>query len=54
MIDFELYVMDLAYDQHIKDPEKLREFSDELHQHLELAIEDYARDEGIDDYEPVY
>ena len=53
-LEFELFVMDLAADQKIQDPDELRDFSDRLHQSLELAIEDYALDMGMDNYEPVY
>lgn len=53
-IEFELMVMDMIADHEIKDADKLRDLSDQLHQSLELAVEDYALDEGIEDYIPVY
>lgn len=53
-IEFELTIMDMIYEQKIKDADTLRDFSDELHQSLEMAVEDYASDEGIEDYIPVY
>ena len=53
-IEFELMVMDMIADHKIKDADKLRDFSDGLHQSLELAVEDYAFDEGIENYIPVY
>lgn len=53
-LDFEIFVMDMVADRDIKDPDQLRDFSDQLHQSLELAIEDYALDMRIDNYESVY
>lgn len=53
-IEFELMVMDMITEHKIKDADKLRDFSDELHQSLEMAVEDYALDEGIENYIPVY
>ena len=53
-LDFEILVMDMVADRDIKDPDQLRDFSDRLHQSLELAIEDYALDMRIDNYESVY
>lgn len=53
-LDFEIFVMDMVADRDIKDQDQLRDFSDQLHQSLELAIEDYALDMGMDNYEPVY
>ena len=58
--NFELSVMDLmdAYSDKLKTAESVRDFSDDLHQHLEIAIQDMLSDgfNGIDpdDYEPVY
>ena len=51
---FELYVMDLLDKAQIRDSKQLMKFADNAHQQLELAIEDYANDEGIEDYDPVY
>lgn len=53
-IEFELIVMDMIYEHKIKDADELRDFSDGLHQSLEMAVEDYALDEGIENYIPVY
>ena len=54
---FELSVMDAleseGFDEN-SDPEKIGQFSDELHQHLENAVCDYCLDYSIDDYVPVY
>ena len=52
-IEFELIVMDMIADHEIKDADELRDFSDRLHQSLEMAVWDYALDEGIE-YIPVY
>lgn len=47
-------VMDMIAEYKIKDADKLRDFSDGLHNSLEMAVENYALDEGIDNYIPVY
>ena len=58
--NFELSVMDLmdAYSDKLKTAEAVQDFSDDLHQHLEIAIQDMLLDgfNGIDpdDYEPAY
>lgn len=52
-IEFELMVMDMIADHEIKDGDKLRDFSDELHNSLETAVCEYALGEGIE-YIPVY
>lgn len=52
-IEFELLVYEMI-PEGIKDVEDLQNFADDLHQHLEVAVEDYARDGGIEDYIPVY
>lgn len=53
-LNFEIYIGDLLEEQNIRDADKLGKFSDELHQQLEMAVEDYANDTGIEDYDPVY
>ena len=58
-IRFELIIMDMLADEGFSeereiDPEEIRVFSDEIHQHVELAVEDYCRDIGVEDYVPVY
>lgn len=53
-LNFEIAIMDCIYNEHITNADKLRSFSDELHQHLELAVEDYVQDNRIKDYIPVY
>lgn len=52
--DFELAVMDLAEALEVKSKEDLEWLSCTLHEHLEIAVEDYAMDEGIEDYEAQY
>lgn len=58
--NFEILVMDLmdAYSDKLKTAESVQDFSDDLHQHLEIAIQDMLSDRfnGIDpdDYEPLY
>jgi len=53
-LEFELMIMDMVEDLSTKDAEKIRDFADNLHQHMELAIEDWCYDNGIEDYNPVY
>lgn len=56
-LQFELMIMDTLENEGFgegSDPEKVRDFSDELHQHLETAVCDYCLDYSIDDYVPVY
>ena len=53
--EFELLIMDMCYEKGIKDAETLKNFSDDLHQSLEMAIEEYSMDKGFsEDYEPNY
>lgn len=53
-LNFEIYIGGLIESEKIKDAETLRRFSDSMHQQMELAVQDYADDEGIEDYDPVY
>ena len=41
-------------DNNIKTADALTEYAEELHDLLENAIQDYAYDNDIDDYMPVY
>ena len=52
-IEFELFVYEMI-PEGIDNVEDLQTFTYDLHQHLEIAVEDYARDMGIEDYIPVY
>ena len=54
LIGFELACMDLAEALEIKNADDLEWFSATLHEHLEIAMEDYATDGEIEDYEPQY
>lgn len=54
LIGFELSVMDIAEACEVKTKGDLEWFSATLHEHLEMAMEDYATDEDIGDYEPQY
>jgi hypothetical protein len=52
-IEFELLVYEMI-PEGIDNIEDLQTFTYDLHQHLEIAVEDYARDVGIEDYIPTY
>ena len=54
LIDFECMIMDLAENLEIKNKDDLEYLSATLHEHLEIAMEDYANDEKIEDYEVQY
>lgn len=51
-VDFELYVMELAKECETADD--YRDMSDNLHEHVETAIQELCHDNGIDDYDPCY
>lgn len=54
-LSFELYVMDLCEEIKPTRAEDLSIISDELHQHIEIAIEDYISSEGLEgEYESQY
>lgn len=52
-IEFELLVYEMI-PEGIDNVEDLQTFTYDLHQHLEIAVEDYAMDIGIEDYIPTY
>ena len=52
--DFELVIMDLAEALEAKTKDDLERLSATLHEHLEMAVEDYAMDIKIEDYEAQY
>lgn len=54
LINFELVAMDFAEACEVDTKDDLEWFSALLHEHLETAMEDYAMDCGIEDYEPQY
>ena len=57
---FEIYILDLmeAYEDKLKTAEDLEHFSEELHQSIEMAIQDALydgfNDINPDDYNPCY
>lgn len=53
-LDFECMIADWAENDERKDSKSLEFFADHLHQHIEIALMDYALDNDIDDYEPSY
>lgn len=54
-LNFEVMVMDIAEREKINNAKDLEEFADELHTHIEVALRDYADDNGFrDDYDPSY
>ena len=52
ILNFEIIVGDLAEDEKPQTKEELEQFSSSLHESVENAIEAYASDNGIEDYEP--
>lgn len=53
----EIYVMDLCEKLKPKSCTDLENLADEIHQHVEIAIQDYVYDDenlNIDDYNPSY
>ena len=58
-LSFEIYIMDLieAYKSDLTSASDLNDFSEDLHQRIEMAIQDYIYDDenlNIDDYEAPY
>lgn len=53
-LNFEIYIGDLIVRQEIATGEALSKFAEELHEHVENAVCDYAMDEGFYDYEAVF
>lgn len=58
-LSFEIYIMDLieAYKSDLTSASDLNDFSEDLHQRVEMAIQDYIFDDEnleIDDYEAPY
>lgn len=54
IIQFELVAMDFAGACEVGTKDDLEWFSATLHEHLETAMQDYATDLEIEDYEPQY
>lgn len=53
-LGFECTVMDLADEEKIENSEQLQYFADLLHQHIEIAMSDYASDHDFEEYEQMY
>ena len=58
-LSFEIYIMDLieAYKSDLTSASDLNDLSEDLHQRIEMAIQDYIFDDenlDIDDYEAPY
>ena len=56
-LSFDIYIMDLIEAQKPKSAKDLIDFSEDLHQRIEMAIQDYIYDDenlDIDDYEAPY
>lgn len=52
---FEIMIMDIIEDEKINDADLLSDFSVELHEHVETALQDYAYDLGFgEDYTPSF
>lgn len=51
-LNFEIYVMDLAGE--CKTAEDFERLAQQLHESIEVALEDMCMDMGIDDYDPSY
>ena len=54
-IDFEICVMDLMEEYNPKTEEECEDFSRQLHEHAEVAIQDYVMDSDTlsdENYEP--
>lgn len=53
LMRFEILVDDMCEDQDIKDAETLQEYSMHLHAAVSSAVNDYALDHDITDFEEV-
>lgn len=56
-LNFDIYIMDLIESKQPSNASKLIDFSEELHQRVEMAIQDYIYDDDtldLDDYDPQY
>lgn len=54
-LKFEILIMDIAEQEKIDNAKDLQNFADELHTHIEVALQDHADDNGFgDDYYPSY
>lgn len=56
-LNFDIYIMDLIESKQPSNASELIDFSEELHQRVEMAIQDYIYDDeklDINDYEAPY
>lgn len=54
-LNFDIYIMDLCEELKPQKAEDLNEFSEDLHQRIEMAIEDFITDTGLSgEYESQY
>ena len=56
-LNFDIYIMDLIESKQPTNASELIDFSEELHQRVEMAIQDYIYDDeklDINDYEAPY
>lgn len=56
-LNFDIYIMDLIESKQPTNASELTDFSEELHQRVEMAIQDYIYDDeklDINDYEAPY
>ena len=53
-LGFECMIIDRIQEESIDNGRDLSDLADEFHQHVEIAFQDWADDEGIEDYEPSY
>lgn len=55
LLAFEISIADFVESVQPTTVESLEDLSDTLHQHLEVAMQDYANDKGwADEYSPAY
>lgn len=47
-LNFDIYIMDLCHQIKPTKANDLQDLSDDLHQRIEWAIEDYISDEGLE------
>lgn len=54
-LQFECMVMDKADEDKINNAKDLQRLSEEYHNHIEVAMQDFASDNGFgDDYDPLF
>lgn len=53
-LSFECSVMDNADEEKVENLKQLQDFADQLHQHIEIAMDDYANDHNLGEYEWMY